>query len=196
MFAVTDVSLGGTYFHNARVYLKFVGDTSDIHPLEPAIDGVSGYKIAKGEASLTIVSGRQRTEAKFISNQLIISLDTTNGGGGFSSMVGADHHFEPAYPLAIDGSSIDHQGSDLVTPRAYTGHAWSCIGFPSFSIGGGRCADPSPFPLKTDRGDFLIYQPYFSLNTDGTLSGHYGASLNIGIFSVMRGRQQNHSHEQ
>ncbi|MCY0855025.1 hypothetical protein [Cupriavidus sp. D39] len=134
MFAVTDVSLDGHFYHNAQVHLKFVGDTIDIKKLDPPVDGVTGYKITKGRSTLLIITGGRNIRAEFKPHQLLVSLDTSNGGGGFSSYVGADHHLEPAYPLAIDGTSINdaNNARDLISPRAYTGHAWSCIGFPHF----------------------------------------------------------------
>ncbi|MCY0855012.1 hypothetical protein [Cupriavidus sp. D39] len=116
-------------------------------------------------------------------NQLFVSSDTANGGGGFSSRIGADRHVAPAYPLAIDGASI-WGNADLVTPGAYTGHAWSCIGFPPV-FKTGHCTDPADFPLKTNRGDFFISQPYLRLKPDGTIEGDYNGSLNNGIFSVV-----------
>ena len=189
IFAVTDVSLGGRQFHNAQVYLKFVGDTSDILQLNPNVttDGVSGYKIVNGKASLLIISGRHRVKANFLSDQLLVSLDTTNGGGGFSSRFGADHHLEAAYPLALDASTIAG-ARDLVTPGAYSGHAWSCIGFPvDPTVGGsGYCSDPANFPLKTDRGDFFIYQPYLVVDPlDDKIHNDYSGTLNNGIFSIV-----------
>jgi len=193
MFAVTDVSLGGRHFHKAQVYLKFVGNTDDILQLNPDVtaDGVSGYKIVKGKASLLIINGKLRVKANFLPDQLLVSLDTTNGGGGFSSQLGAAHHLEPAYPLALDASTIS-SAPDLATPGAYSGHAWSCIGFPvdpDPPVGGsGQCSDPANFPLKTDRGDFFIYQPYLVLDPlDGKIHDDYSGTLNNGIFSVVVG---------
>ncbi|MEM5425857.1 hypothetical protein [Paraburkholderia ferrariae] len=184
MFVVTDVSIGGRFFHNANVSLKFVGDTNDIQPFNvTAPDGGtgSGFELTKGTASLVITNGTEYIRANFLPNQILVSLDKANGGGGFSALVGADRHLEPAYPLALDGSSIDNPASDLVTSRAYTGHAWSCIGFPP--TGNTGCADPTAFPLKTNRGDFFIYQPYQDYYPDGT-QGPISGSLNTGILSV------------
>ena len=187
IFAITDVSLDSHFYHNAHVYLKFVGDTNDIQPFTAkAPDGGvgSGVQIAKGQASLLIISGGRHIRAKFKPNQILVSLDTANGGGGFSSAVGPNG-LEPAYPLAIDGSSISIAGHDLVTPKAYTGHAWSCVGFPPGANSTGRCFDP--IPLKTDRGDFRVYQPYQDFFPDGR-QGSVSGSLNTGIFSVIEGR--------
>ena len=198
IFAVTDVSLGGRHFHNAQVYLTFVGDTNDIRPFScfvnapcvaaPTAPGpdvlASGYQITKGKTSLLIISGRHHVRANFLPNQILVSLDTYNGGGGFGSLIGPNG-LEPAYPLAIDASSID-SAPDLVTPGAYSGNAWSCIGFPP-SSNGGHCSDPAAYPLKTDRGDFFMSQPYLALKLDGTIDDNFSGSLNSGIFSVVPG---------
>lgn len=190
IFAVTDVSLDGHFYHNAQVHLKFVGDSSDVQPFDVTLNGfeVRGFQITKGTASLLIISGRRHIRATFLPNQILVSLDITNGGGGFSS-VGPDG-LAPAYPLAVDGSSIDY-ADDLVTPKAYTGHAWSCVGFPPGDNSTGRCF--APIPLHTDHGDFLIYQPYQSFYSGGPQSlsagtqGPYSGSLNNGIFTVIGG---------
>jgi hypothetical protein len=189
IFAVTDVSLGGHFYHNAQVYFKFSGDTSDIQSFNvTSPDGgqASGSEITKGEASLLIMSGGHHIKAKFLPNQIMISLDGDNGGVGFGSLTGPNG-LEPAYPLAI----VTYTPNDLVTSAAYSGDAWSCIGFPpDVSDGGtGYCSDPTAFPLKTDRGDFFIYQPYLfyedgSFEPVGTLDGYEG-SINNGIFSVL-----------
>src|SRR2546428_13939026 len=59
-FVVTDVSLGGRFFHNASVYLKFVGDTADVQAFNvTASSGKSGsgWQITKGSASVGIIGG-------------------------------------------------------------------------------------------------------------------------------------------
>jgi hypothetical protein len=190
-FVVTDVSLGGHLFRNASVHMTFVGDTADVQPFSvKAPDGVvgSGWQIATGNASVRIVSGRRHIKAKFLPNQILVSFDYENGGAGFSAFVGSDHHLEPAYPLTFDGSSVDFFMPDLVTTGNWTGHAWSCIGFPPV-VGNTstRCGDPKAFPLQTDRGELVIFQPYETTNSDGTIYDNYEGSDNVGIFSTLVG---------
>jgi hypothetical protein len=178
---VTDVSLGGHKYHRALLTLNFFGDTKD---LESFTDPVSFTQLAKGRASLVIVDGDDRVEATFNPGQVFISIDSENYGQGFSSTVGPNH-FEPAYPLAIDGSG---GSDDLVTYGTYSGHAWSCIGFPSFQDNltntGSNCLNPEKYPLKTDHGDFVVYQKYEYYNPDGTLLDGYGGTLNKAVFTI------------
>lgn len=189
-FAVTDVRLGDHHYHQAQVFLRFVGDTTDVHPLPPNAP-VAGAMISKGSASLEIVKGGQRVKARFMPDQLVVSVDHTNGGVGFGAMFGGT--FAPAYPLAFDGANVfgfdELPEPDLVTPGSWADHAWSCIGFPVSSGNGGtgKCADPASHPLKTDRGDFFIYQPYLGWLQNGLMTDDYAGSLNTGIFSVVPG---------
>jgi hypothetical protein len=127
-FTVTDVSLGGHKYHNAQVRLKWVGDDGDIQALDPATMGVGGFWIQKGTATLQITSAGRRIHATFVPGQLFVSVDTFNGGVGFGSLLGGT--VTPAYPLAVDGATVVFNVQDLVTPGSWSGHAWSCIGFP------------------------------------------------------------------
>jgi hypothetical protein len=189
-FAVSDVSLGGRMFQDALVYMTFVGDTADVTPFSvTAPDGAqaSGWQITKGKAGVRIVANGRTVHATFLPNQIIVSYDFYNGGAGFGSFVGADHHLEPAYPLAMDGSSV-FDAADIVTTSAWSGHAWSCIGFPPASgSGNGTCADPTAFPLQTDHGPFVIFQKYTSYDPPGVIWDNYSGALNTGFFSILVG---------
>jgi len=193
-FAITDVKLAGTLYKDAQVSLKFIGDMGDVKAL-PASAPVTGYWIQKGSASLEIVSrDGHRIKANFL-DQLVISVDQTNGGAGFGSNVGGA--FNPAYPLAIDGSNVGAFAGgvvpvpDLLTPGSWVDHAWSCIGFPvsSFNGGNGKCADPAAYPLNTDKGEFFIYQPYLGALVGGLMTDDYDGSVNDGVFSILPGAQ-------
>jgi len=192
IFAITDVRFAGTMYHNAQVTLTFIGDTDNVVQL-PNSAPVQGYTISTGEAKLQIVSGGRRIHAHF-TDQLTISVDQTNGGVGFGSTFNGN--FNPAYPLAIDGSNVGAFGGgvvpepDLVTPGSWADHAWSCLGFPvsAFNGGNGQCPDPSPNnPLHTDRGDFFIYQAYLGALSGGLITDDYDGSINDGVFSIIPG---------
>jgi hypothetical protein len=184
VFAITDVSLGGRQFHNAEVYLEFAGDTADVQPFQVMAN--NGYQITKGTARLKIVHHGEVVRAEFLPDQLVVAADNVGGGAGFSSLLGSDRHLEAAYPLAMDYGTVANYSINLATTRSYSGKAWSCIGFPVKGHGG-RCGDPRPFPLKTDHGDFFIFQPYSAFRSDGTLVDDYLGSLNSGFFSVVVG---------
>jgi hypothetical protein len=189
-FAVTDVRLGGHFYQRAQVFLKFVGDTTDVQAL-PVSAPVAGAMITKGSASLEIVKDGQRIRAKFLDGQVVVSVDTSNGGVGFGAMFGST--FTPAYPLAFDGADVigfdELPEPDLMTAGSWSDHAWSCIGFPvaTGSAATGKCTDPAAYPLMTDRGEFFIYQPYLGWLQNGLMTDDYAGSLNVGVFSVIPG---------
>jgi hypothetical protein len=186
-FVVTDVSLGGHFYHNAAVTFTFTADTSDITPFNvTAKDGFSGSGslIDKGRATVLIETPNASVRATFEPKQILVSLDSENGGVGFSAYIGPNG-LEPAYPLGLDAGTVRSM-TDLTSPTNVTGTAWSCIGFPpGVSGNNGDCFDPTPYPLRTDHGNFFIHSPYESPFADGTL-GPNGGTMNRAIFSVLR----------
>jgi hypothetical protein len=188
---VTDVSLGGHKMHNAEVTITFVGDTNNIGTYDfasnsivpgcaqPANSDFCGLSV--GMATVRIASGGHNFNATLKPNQILVALDTNNGGVGFSGYVGPNG-FEPTYPLGIDSGTV-FTLADLTTATSVSGKAYSCIGF---TTGPYNCSDPTVYPLKTDHGDLAIYQPYSQLNADGTLAGHYDdGSMNTAVFSIV-----------
>jgi hypothetical protein len=202
VFAYTDVSLNGRLFHNAAVTMSYAGDTANIQAWcatttsanDPncASDGsfivAQGWKLETGTGKVRIVSGGHTYRAT-LSSQVIVSYDHYNGGAGFSSYVGSDHHLEPAYPLTVDGSSLLFSAPDMMTTGNWSGHAWSCVGFPPgiSGLNTGTCTDPSVYPIQTDAGPLVVYQPYLSYNPPNFISDDYNGSLNSGFFSVLIG---------
>jgi len=188
-FMVTDVSLNGQHFHNAPVTLTFVGDTANVHTFSvTASDGksASGWEITKGTASVQIINGIQVIQATFLPGQILVALDSQNGGAGFSSLVGVAHHLEPGYPLAMTGTTI-WDLPDLVTTGRWSGHAWSCIGYPPHALKTGRCGNAASYPLSTSRGPFVMFMPYYATDAAGTIVDDYEAALNDATFSVLVG---------
>src|SRR5580700_11617227 len=110
MFVVTDVSLNGVHYHNAPVTLTFAGDTAHILPFSETgpgpSGGGSGWKLVTGTASVQVINGTQVISATFAPGQILVALDSQNGGAGFSSMVGTPAHLEPGYPLGLTGTTI------------------------------------------------------------------------------------------
>jgi hypothetical protein len=185
-FVVTDVSLNGDFYHNASVQLTFAGDTSNIQWFNlTGSNGASGsgWQIKQGCASVLVTSGSVAIQAQFAPGQIVVSYDWYNGGAGFSSLW-SDNHLEPAYPLGLDGVAITSL-PDLQTTGSWSGHAWSCIGFPpSPGYGTGSCADPTAYPLQTDHGPLVMYMPYFMTDSTGTIKNNFSAAINAGVFSV------------
>ena len=190
-FVVTDVSLGGQFYHNAGVTFTFTADTRNITPFDvTAPDGGSGsgFLVDKGRATVSIEIPGSSVRATFLPKQVFVALDIENGGVGFSAYIGPNG-LEPAYPLGLNAGTA-WTVTDLISPRNVTGSAWSCIGYPpQLSGDNGHCFDPTPYPLKTDHGDFIIYSPYESPFLDGSL-GPNGGTMNRAIFSVLRPRPE------
>lgn len=192
-FVVTNVSLNGHMYNNAAVYLTFTGDTTNMTEFcfvaadcaeNPPFYDV--YQNANGTATVRIVTSGRTVHATFLSGQIVVSLDARNGGAGFSAYVGtgANRHLEPSNPLGIDGSTVLFNTPDLATTGAWSGHAWSCVGFPPVE-GSGTCADPTEYPLQTDHGPFVIFMPYVSYSPAGILWDDYRSSLNDGFFTTL-----------
>jgi hypothetical protein len=186
-YVYTDVSLGGQRHHNARVTITFKANTSDIHKFKvtPGGNEGSGFCIDQGTATVAIEAEDEAVQATFLAGQVFVSFDTYNGGIGFGSYIGPSG-LEPAYPLAYDDGTVERFTSDLSTPANMTGKAWSCIGYPPL-FGSGFCTDPGGYPLKTNRGDFIMYMPYVKYALDGTISGDYSGTMNRGGFFVVTG---------
>src|SRR5207253_9134991 len=148
----------------------------------------SGLLVDKGRATVRIHTPDRSVLATFEAAQILVALDSQNGGVGFSSYIGPNG-LEPAYPLGLDAGTVNSV-SDLTSATNITGSGWSCIGFPpDVSGNNGDCFDPTPYPLKTDHGNFFIYNSYESHFTDGTL-GPNGGTMNRAIFSVTRPRSE------
>jgi hypothetical protein len=180
-FTITDGELGSWSFTNARVYLRFEGDTSDVQN-QTITDPTTGESadvnlITKGRASVLVVAAEKVVHATFAPNQLFVSLDLGNpndfdfgpggrgvGFGSFSTT--APGGIEPAYPLGVEDGTIDwgdaalpsvavqELPTTLTQGTAFSGRAWVCPGFPDRSCPGVRQA------LKTSKGDLYLFQPY------------------------------------
>lgn len=211
-FTITDGSLGSWQFHNARVYITLETDTSNaqlatiqgvrvvyVGPF-PAQQLCTGPATSIGTARVTIITAEKRVRATFVPNQLIVSIDLDNGGVGFSSC--GPNGFEPAYPLGISDGTIDAATDafgaipdtrnpspelaglfiDLMHDTAFSGRASVCVGFPT---GGKPCSPPNP--LKTNKGDLLLLQPYQKLTPNPPNPPDFGDTLSGGWFYAVVG---------
>jgi hypothetical protein len=193
---ITDGQLGHWQFHNARVILRFDGDTNNVQfmqvpdPTDPTNPLADIAINTMGVASVTIATARRTVHATFAANQIFVSLDrgsiipgVTNFGArgvGFgyfspSSQGGV----EVAYPLGIEDGTIDWGDAaspsaelqniplDLQNSGGYSGRAWVCLGFPNET-----CPTPTQ-GLHTDHGDLFLYQPYFNNFFGDTIQGGF-----------------------
>lgn len=202
-FVVTDIRVGGNFYHNASVTVTFEGDSKDVvaatdahgNPIQstfctsPAATGWF-YYLAKGKSFVSLEHHGQKWKAHLQPDQIFVALDQCNGGIGFGSFLGPNG-LEPAYPLAfVLGTAASNAvaASPLSNPASMSGYAWSCIGYPPTGAGSlagnGTCTPPDSYPLLSDLGKIFFYLPYTEINPDGTICcNHYG-TLNFGTFSV------------
>jgi hypothetical protein len=190
-FTITDGQLGSWTFHNARVYLTFQGDTSNVQFMQFPDSFNPGGTIdawinPTGKASVTIASGGRTVHATFAPNQIFVSLDLGNTGDvhvggrgvGFGSYTSTG--VEPTYPLGIEDGTIDWGditdpgiaspalatlSTDLQHNTAFSGRAWPCVGF----LNG--CSAPNA--LLTDKGNLYLDLPYFANLPGDSLSGGF-----------------------
>lgn len=183
-FTITDGKVGTHAFHNARIILTFVSDTTNVQLT--TIQGVPVAYNPTGNAHVTIVGDKLNIQANFAANQIFVSFDRKNGGVGFGSFA-PDGSLQVAYPMAIDGWMVlgalpagaflkpspeeAALSTDLMHNTAFAGNGWTCPTFPL------PINTPCPLPtapLKTDKGNFYLYEPY---EYPGT-----GRTINAGFF--------------
>jgi len=169
-FTITDGKIGTQAFHNARVILTFVSDTANVQLT--TIQGIAVAYNSTGTARVNIVGDKLNIQANFAPNQIFISLDQVNGGVGFGSFA-PDGSLQPVYPLgvgkwmvlgALPGGAFlkpspeeANLSADLMHNTSFAGVAWTCTAFPlQYGL---TCPLPT-VPLKTNKGDLYLYEPY------------------------------------
>lgn len=106
-----------------EVTINFVASTATIVPFSVA--GASGFENFVGQGSVNLFNDQtgQSLSANFVSGQIYVSVDQTNGGIGFGSAVG------PTYPLGVYAGtpSIPYSSYNLASAVTLTnGFAWFC----------------------------------------------------------------------
>lgn len=202
-YTVSDVTLGGHAYKNAQVYFSVAADAAATVPFS---NGTShGYMNSRGNAHVTVVSNGQSVSAEFNPGQIYVYWDVGNGGIGFGSVAGKN-----GYPLSINQSAdfYDLVGdssvgaiwdilqtpgdvqyytpptatlvTDLTNATTLSGAASACVDFdPATTV----CSDLTPIPLKTNRGNFTISEPYTADIASGSQYSTAGPySVNWGVF--------------
>jgi hypothetical protein len=106
------------------VTINFIASTSTIVPF--SVVGASGFENFMGQGSVSLFNDQtgQSMTANFLTGQIYVSVDQTNGGIGFGSLsVG------PTYPLGVYGGtpSIPYSSYDLTSNFTLSnGFAWFC----------------------------------------------------------------------
>ncbi|HVP62203.1 MAG TPA: hypothetical protein VMT11_16700 [Myxococcaceae bacterium] len=198
-FTITDGQLGGWKFHNARIYLTFRSDTTNVAFMQFP-DGFGGfadtYVNQVGSAAVTIVEGTRTVRARLAPNQILIASDLGDSsflphiggrGIGFSSLTATG--LEASYPLGVEDGTIDWGdisdpgiagpalatlSTDLQHSTAFSGRAWACVAFPNDCV--------APNALQTDRGALTLETPFAYAPAPSISSG--ADSLSAGFFVV------------
>ena len=212
-YLISDVTLGSNHYAGAQIYLSMDSVASKV----VAFSSGHGFRSDSGSAHVTIVSGQRVTLADFEPGQIYVYYDIDHAIVGFGSKAGNGSR-ESGYPLSITANQYPQDSSGLVenslvgavsdltlTPAHasnYTlatsslqtdlknatvlnGGASSCQGFdPATST----CSGLTPIPLRTNRGDFLLFEPY---RHDATKAGEKTYSVNWGLFWAEPGPARN-----
>lgn len=105
------------------VTVNFIANTANIVPF--SVVGASGYENFVGTGSVNLFNDQtgQSLSANFNPNTIYVSVDQTNDGIGFGSLVG------PTYPLGVYGGtpSIPYNTYNLASNfTLFNGFAWFC----------------------------------------------------------------------
>ena len=207
-FLISDVAIGDHQYAGAQIYLSFDADAGTVMKLA---DGTGHTYINDvGKAHVRVISGDRTITAQFAPDQIYVFFDEATASVGFGSHVGG--HDYRGYPLTLtqlDCDSLTENSTvgaisdiaitpanaanytaptallpaDLVHATTISGPASSCVAFdPATSI----CSDFNPVPLKTNRGDFTLFEPYTDFDTTCTPTGPL--SVNWGTFWAETGR--------
>ena len=218
-FTITDGRLGLWKFHNARVYLTFQSDTSNVQPMQVPGDGgpIDLYVNQSGKALVVIISDGKVVKANFAPNQIFVSVDlghtndTPHLGGrgvGFGSFTATG--MEPTYPLGINEGTL-HWGlisglggqtigdgtpsPELVALSTDLKHNTNFSGNAWPCVGfPNNCSAPTP--LHTDEGDLYLDLPYWQTYGDGlpaNVTGESHPSLSAGFFIARLGEIEEHN---
>jgi len=183
VFLVSDVSIGGQFFQNAKIHLSFRSNTAAVKHLPGS--GPHAYVNDEGTARVVITKGSTTIKATFDPDQIYVFLDPSTASVGFGSESGGR-----AYPVTVSECScnsiqlvgavsdiINSHGADASLYTSQTealadvadltheivlaDFASSCSPYSAFVPATGICSNlTAPAKLTTDKGDFYLYEPY------------------------------------
>jgi hypothetical protein len=201
MFLVSDVSLNGRVFQGASIHLSFRSSTWNVMQKQGA--SPNSAINSSGTATVEIKKDGRTVAAHFASGEIYVYFDPARGVG-FGSVSGGSAYpavLAPTYlhtdtelfaavsDILLNGSStygfysqptIDlAQTTDLKHETMLADYVTSCA---DFDFGNGFCNDLSTTPvLKTDKGDFQLFEPYNSNNNNDPTT-LLRSSINFGVF--------------
>jgi len=200
-YLISDVTLGENHYKGAQIYLSMDSDASKVVPFSSG----KGFRNDSGTAHVTIVSGQRVTTADFNPGQIYVYYDVDHASVGFGSKA-SNGSRESGYPLSLtknqDSSGLVENSlvgavadltltpanasiytvatsslkTNLTNATVLTGAASSCQGFDPVTS---TCSSVTPVPLRTNRGDFMLFEPY---RHDATMPGQLTYSVNWGVF--------------
>ncbi len=201
MFLVSDVSLNGQLYQNASIHLSFRSRISGVTPLAGA--GPNSAINTHGAARVDIKQGGHTVTANFAPGQIYVYFDSSpaSPGIGFGSFSGGrvypaalaptyvhlDTELFAAVVDILNGGSTYYtpetaelaQSIDLKHETMLAEYVSSCTDF-DFSLG--TCNNlPNSLRLRTDKGDFYLYEPY-NANGFNDPTSLVRSSNNWGVF--------------
>jgi hypothetical protein len=199
-YTIADVTLGEHHFPGAQVYVSVDADAADAVPFT---NGTShGFMNSEGNAHVTIVAHGRSISADFDPGQIYVYFDAGTASVGFGSTASGSG-YPLSITGTSDGDSdglIENNSiaavvdimttpgdvqfyspataalvTDLTNATVFSGGASSCVDFnPVTSICQDLDKGVKPTSLKTNRGDFLISQPYTADHGSGPYSVSWG----------------------
>jgi hypothetical protein len=103
---VADGGLGRLQFQQARVTLRLIGDTENVHA-EKTSNGHTVYVNREGQATVTVTLGNKTLVAHFARGEIYARYDVTAGIVGFGSAA------SPTYPVALGCANVLNIGTYL-----------------------------------------------------------------------------------
>jgi hypothetical protein len=204
-YVIADVTLGGEHYKGAQLYLTVDGSTANAVPFD---NGPTSYGFINdtGNGHVTVISRSGRTmSADFERGQIYVYYDIGESAVGFGSVTGGKAYpltftaksndiyvgsdivsyttvdalsqmLQVAYRTSFYSPATATLATDLTNATVLSGEASSCVDFdPATSY----CSDFKPIGLKTNRGNFYLFEPY---RDDAARDGTVVFSVNLGVF--------------
>jgi hypothetical protein len=172
----------GPGFNCLALTLTFQSDTSNVVPF--SVPKAAGFIDSVGNASFTELDpcqGKTLASGDFLPGQIFVSVDNTNRGIGFGSILGGS-----VYPAGVlipttDATLYDLQTAGTVTGFGLTSWQFGCVG---------TCGSSSDSPLPTTAGGLvlignLVSNASFSIDvTNAVPEPSSGALMLLGLVGI------------
>ncbi len=187
-YVISDVTLGTEHYSGAEVYLSFDADVSTVQPLTGSSVGFKNT-VGDAHVTIVtgrhIVSADFEPDQIYVysdSTNAGIGFGSNTGGNGYPLAItakspGIGNFLDYPASLLVTFSTVaavsditlhpndanqyspatSTLSADLTHPTALGGEASSCVAFDPVTS---HCSILTPIGLKTNRGEFYLYEPY------------------------------------